>query len=53
MTCGRETLIVKRSFSFTRDSRDLREMRDWSEVLSSRVAPVAHTTNRAYQSMGL
>jgi hypothetical protein len=25
-----------------RDSRDLREKRDWAEVLSSRVAPVAH-----------
>jgi hypothetical protein len=53
MTCGRETSNVKRISSFTRDSRELREMRDWSEVLSFRVAPVAHTTNRAYQSMSL
>jgi hypothetical protein len=53
MTISRETLNVIRISSFTRDSRDLREMGDWSEVLSSRVAPVARTTNRAYQSMGL
>jgi len=53
MTYRSETSNVKRISSFTRDSRVLREMRDWSEVLSSRVAPVAHTTNRAYQSMGL
>jgi hypothetical protein len=53
MTHCREASNVKRISSFTRASRDLREMRDWLEVLSSRVAPVAHTTNRAYQSMGL
>jgi hypothetical protein len=53
MTYCHETSNVKHISFFTRDSRDLREMRDWSEVLSSRFAPVAHTTNRAYQSIGL
>ena len=42
MTYCRETLIVKRISLFARDSRDLREKRDWSEVSSSLVAPVAH-----------
>jgi len=53
MTHGRAPSIVKRISSFTRDSRDLRETRDWSEIISPRVAPVSHITNRAYQSMGL
>jgi hypothetical protein len=39
MTCGRETLNVKRNSSFARDSR---EKRDCSEASSSRIAPVAH-----------
>ena len=34
--------LVKRISLFARDSRDLRERRDWSEVSSLRVAPVAH-----------
>jgi hypothetical protein len=42
MTYFRETLIVKRILLFARDSRDLREKREWSEVSSSLVAPVAH-----------
>jgi len=33
---------VKRISLFARDSRDLREKRDGSEVSSSLVAPVAH-----------
>ena len=33
---------MKRISLFARDSRDLREKRDESESLSSRVAPVAH-----------
>jgi len=33
---------VKRISLFARDSRDMREKRDGSEVSSSRVAPVAH-----------
>ena len=55
MTYGREALLalrcdsgqrvsrtVKRISFFVRDSRDLREKRDWSETSSSRVALVAH-----------
>ncbi|HEY6288662.1 MAG TPA: hypothetical protein VIW48_04380, partial [Nitrospiraceae bacterium] len=36
------TVSVKRISLFARDLRDLREKRDWSEVSSSRVAPVVH-----------
>jgi hypothetical protein len=39
---GGGPFLVKRISLFARDSRDLREMRDRSEVPSSRVAPVAH-----------
>jgi hypothetical protein len=42
MTYGRETSNVKRISLFARDSRDLREKRDGSDVASSRIAPVAH-----------
>jgi hypothetical protein len=42
MTCCRETLLVKCISLFARDSRDLREKRDGSDVSPSRVAPVAH-----------
>ena len=34
--------LVKRSSLFERDPRDLREMRDGSEISSSQVAPVVH-----------
>ena len=42
MTYGRETSNVKRISLFARDSRDLREKRDGSDVSSLRVAPVVH-----------
>ena len=42
MTYRRETSNVKRISLFARDSRDLREKRDESDVSSSRVATVAH-----------
>ena len=41
MIYRREALLVKRISFFVRDSRDLREKRDWSETSSSRVALVA------------
>ena len=37
-----ETYLAKRISLFVRDSRDLREKRNGSDVSSSRVAPVAH-----------
>jgi hypothetical protein len=41
-TIAQDAFLVKRISVFARDSRDVREKRDWSEVSSSRVAPVAH-----------
>ena len=35
---------MKRISLFVRDSRDVREKRDWWDVPSSRVAPVAHVS---------
>mgnify|MGYP001603492501 CR=1 FL=1 len=39
---AQDAFLVRRISVFARDSRDVREKRDWSEVSSSRVAPVAH-----------
>jgi hypothetical protein len=38
----KSAFLAKRISLFTRDSRDLREKRDESDVFSSRVVPVAH-----------
>ena len=42
MSGHREARIVRRISLFARDSREVRENRDWPKVSSSRVAPVAH-----------
>src|SRR4029077_10973168 len=44
--------LVKRISSFARDSRDLREKRDRSEISFSRVAPVLHVLPVSLPELG-